>query len=209
VRIGSPGIIDERIEGLGAEAGFPTQAKIGLEWATRPSRWNRPSWLRPRIVNFSSRSAIVEIMNEHRRQILQMLSQGKVSADEAERLISAMEEPSATKSDLGPKPAGKDRPKYLRVQVDSEDGGGHDGPTKVNVRVPMQLLRAGVKLAYLIPAAALQKANLAMHEKGIPVDLTQIKPDNLEELVEQLSDLTVDVDQKDADTRVKVRVFCE
>ncbi|MFZ1141532.1 MAG: hypothetical protein WB781_16870 [Candidatus Sulfotelmatobacter sp.] len=148
-------------------------------------------------------------MNEHRRQILQMLSEGKVSADEAERLISAMEEPSATKSDLGPKPAGKDRPKYLRVQVDSEDGGGHDGPTKVNVRVPMQLLRAGVKLAYLIPAAALQKANLAMHEKGIPVDLTQIKPDNLEELVEQLSDLTVDVDQKDADTRVKVRVFCE
>jgi len=121
-----------------------------------------------------------------------------------------VEEPSAARSaDVGGRSAGKDRPKYLRVQVDSEDGGGHDGPTKVNVRVPMQLLRAGVKLAYLIPAAALQKANLAMHEKGIPVDLTQIKPDNLEELVEQLSDLTVDVDQKDADTRVKVRVFCE
>lgn len=149
-------------------------------------------------------------MNEHRRQILQMLSEGKVSADEAERLISAMEEPSTTKSsDMGLKSGGKDRPKYLRVQVDSEDGDRHDGPTKVNVRVPMQLLRAGVKLAYLIPAAALQKANLAMHEKGIPVDLTQIKPDNLEELVEQLSDLVVDVDQKDANTKVKVRVFCE
>jgi hypothetical protein len=148
-------------------------------------------------------------MNEHRRQILQMLSEGKVSADEAERLISAIEEPTATKSSDVGSPSGKDRPKYLRVQVDSEDGGGHDGPTKVNVRVPMQLLRAGVKLAYLIPAAALQKANLAMHEKGIPVDLTQIKPDNLEELVEQLSDLTVDVDQKDANTKVKVRVFCE
>jgi hypothetical protein len=145
-------------------------------------------------------------MNEHRRQILQMLSEGKVSADEAERLISAVEERPTTKSlDVG----GKVRPKYLRVQVDSEDGGGHDGPTKVNVRVPMQLLRAGVKLAYLIPAAALQKANLAMHEKGIPVDLTQIKPENLEDLVEQLSDLVVDVDQKDAGTKVKVRVFCE
>jgi hypothetical protein len=145
-------------------------------------------------------------MNEHRRQILQMLSEGKVSADEAERLISAVEERSPTQSSEG---GGKDRPKYLRVQVDSEDGGGHDGPTKVNVRVPMQLLRAGVKLAYLIPAAALQKANLAMHEKGIPVDLTQIKPENLEDLVEQLSDLTVDVDQNDANTKVKVRVFCE
>ena len=149
-------------------------------------------------------------MNEHRRQILQMLSEGKVSADEAERLISAMEEPSTTtSSDMGLKSGGKDRPKYLRVQVDSEDGDRHDGPTKVNVRVPMQLLRAGVKLAYLIPAAALQKANLAMQEKGFPVDLTQIKPDNLEELVEQLSDLVVDVDQKDANTKVKVRVFCE
>jgi hypothetical protein len=149
-------------------------------------------------------------MNEHRRQILQMLAEGKVSAEEAERLISAVEEPSATKSpDVGARFAGKDRPKYLRVQVDSQEDGGHEGPTKVNVRVPMQLLRAGVKLAYLIPTAALQKANLAMHEQGIPVDLTQIKPENLEELVEQLSDLTVDVDQKDANTKVKVRVFCE
>lgn len=48
-----------------------------------------------------------------------------------------------------------------------------------------------------------------MHEQGIPIDLTQIKPENLEELVEHLSDLTVDVDQKDAGTKVKVRVFCE
>jgi hypothetical protein len=148
-------------------------------------------------------------MTEHRRQILQILSEGKVSADEAERLISASEGPSSTSSEPGSALAGKSRPKYLRVQVDSEDDGGREGPTKVNVRVPMQLLRAGVKLAYLIPAAAMQKANLAMHEQGIPVDLTQIKPENLEELVEQLSDLTVDVDQKDANTKVKVRVFCE
>jgi hypothetical protein len=148
-------------------------------------------------------------MSENRRQILQMLSEGKISADEAERLISAVEEPSAQKPANGSEPEKKARPKYLRVQVDSEDDGGKDGPTKVNVRVPMQLLRAGVKLAYLIPAAALQKANLAMHEKGIPVDLTQIRPDNLEELVEQLGDLTVDVDQKDRESKIKVKVFCE
>ena len=34
-------------------------------------------------------------MNEHRRQILQMLSEGKINADEAERLISALETPPA------------------------------------------------------------------------------------------------------------------
>lgn len=149
-------------------------------------------------------------MSEHRRQILQMLSEGKITADEAERLISAFEEPAtAGSSERETAPAAKPRPNYLRVQVDSEDDGGHDGPTKVNVRVPIRLLRAGVKLAALLPAQALHRANHAMHERGIPIDLTQIKPENLEELVEQLSDLSVDVDQKDAGTKVKVRVFCE
>jgi hypothetical protein len=149
-------------------------------------------------------------MNEHRRQILQMLSEGKISADEAERLMAAMEAPaSAALSDSGSSGAGKPRPKYLRVVVDSEEDGGHEGPTKVNVRVPMQLLRAGVRLAGLIPAPALRRANDAMQEQGLAIDLTQIKPENLEELVEHLNDLTVDVDQKDANTKVKVRVYCE
>ncbi len=148
-------------------------------------------------------------MSEHRRQILQMLAENKITADEAERLISACEQSTATPPVSAGEPEAKNRPKYLRVQVDSEDEGAHDGPTKVNVRVPMQLLRAGVRLAGLIPASALRQANNAMHEHGIPIDLSQIKPENLEDLVEQLSDLTVDVDQKDATTKVKVRVFCE
>ena len=149
-------------------------------------------------------------MNEHRRQILEMLSQGKISADEAERLIAAMEEPAgAGAPDSGSAPTSKPQPKYLRVQVDSEEDGRHEGPTKVNVRVPMQLLRAGVKLAGLIPPQALNRANDAMQGHGIPFDLSQIKTENLEELVEQLNDLTVDVDQKDANSKVKVKVFCE
>ncbi len=152
-------------------------------------------------------------MNEHRRQILEMLAAGKISADEAERLIAAMEAPSPAfaASDSESAMTGKPRPKYLRVLVDTDEGssGTYDGPTKVNVRVPMQLLRAGVRLAGLIPQQALNRANQAMHEKGVPIDLSQIKPENLEDLVEQLNDLTVDVDQKDAGAKVKVRVFCE
>lgn len=148
-------------------------------------------------------------MNEHRRQILQMLAEGKVNADEAERLISAVEQPGTTSSESEPAPAGKIRPKYLRVQVDAEDNDKHDGPTKVNVRVPMQLLRAGVKLAGLLPPQTLRQANEAMQGKGIPIDLSKIKPENLEELVEHLNDLTVDVDQNDTNSKVKVRVFCE
>jgi SHOCT-like protein len=144
-------------------------------------------------------------MNEHRREILEMLATGKITADEAERLIIALDKGQslgavAATAETGARP----RPKYLRVLVESEDI-NVDGPVKVNVRVPMQLLRAGVRLASLIPAPARDHVNEAMREQGMVFDISQIKPENLEELIDQLKDLTVDVDQK----KNKVRVFCE
>jgi hypothetical protein len=145
-------------------------------------------------------------MSEDRRSILQMLAEGKVTADEAERLIAALERPSASAlPGGGPASAGGKRtpPKYLRVAVDTEEG--HGGPTKVNVRVPMQLLRAGVRLSSIIPPHARERVNAAMARKGLDFDINTLKPENLEELIEQLNDLTVDVDQE----RTKVRIFCE
>ncbi len=141
-------------------------------------------------------------MNENRRQILEMLGAGKISADEAERLIAALEKDAPAPAADGGQPRPKVKPKYIRVIVD--DNGRGTG-TKANIRVPMQLLRSGVKLAALIPKAAQGHVNEALHEHGVEFDLSQIKPENLEELVDQLDELTVDVDDKD----VKVRVFCE
>lgn len=145
-------------------------------------------------------------MNEDRRQILQMLAEGKINAEEAERLISAMEKapiPFAAPSSSGP----VNNAKYLRVCVDTEDG---STPTKVNIRVPMQLLRAGVRLASLIPPEARDQVNSAMREHGVPFGLGDLKPENLEELVDHLNDLTVDVDTTDATSgHTKVRIFAE
>ncbi|MER5458563.1 hypothetical protein ABT008_27715 [Micromonospora sp. NPDC002389] len=140
-------------------------------------------------------------MNEQRRQILQMLADGKITADEAEQLISALErEQVASPTAVLPRP--KARPKYLRVLVTSNDD---DGPGQVNIRVPLQLLRAGVRLTSLVPPQALSKVNVELAKSGVPIDLTQLKPQHIEDLVEQLDDLTVDVDQPEA----KVQVFCE
>jgi hypothetical protein len=82
------------------------------------------------------------------------------------------------------------------------------GPTTVNVRVPMQLLRAGVRLASLIPAQAHEQLDEALSKHGVPLTLSQIKPENLEELIDHLEDLTVDVDTSD-EGKTKVRVYCE
>jgi hypothetical protein len=142
-------------------------------------------------------------MNEDRRQILQMLADGKINAEEAERLISALERANGAQAPATFGANGAPKGKYLRVCVDTVE---HDeGPTKVNIRVPMQLLRAGVRLSSLIPAEARAEVNAAMHKQGIPFDINQLKPENLEELIDQLNDLTVDVDQD----RTKVRIYVE
>jgi hypothetical protein len=145
-------------------------------------------------------------MNDNRRQILDMLAAGQISAEQADRLIAALEkEPSGSQPGASAEAQPAALPKYLRVVVESEEGHHGSGPAKVNVRVPLQLLRAGVKLAGIIPAPARTKVNDALRERGIDFDLGQIKPENLEELVNQLKDFTVDID----DANNKVRVFCE
>ncbi|HTP77740.1 MAG TPA: hypothetical protein VMJ73_12260 [Rhizomicrobium sp.] len=139
-------------------------------------------------------------MSENRRQILDMLAQGKINADEAERLLAAVErEPGAAASE----PRRTDKVKYLRVVVDAVDE--KDGPTKVNIRVPMQLLRAGVKLTSIMPPRARTEVNEALRKEGIDVDIGKLTPESLEDIVEQLRELQVDVDHEHA----KVRIFCE
>jgi hypothetical protein len=137
-------------------------------------------------------------MND-RRKILEMLAEGKITAGEAERLLAALQNE--------PKPAqngSNGRPKFIRVVVTDE--GHHGEPVNVNVRVPMQLLRAGVKLASLIPPKARDRVNAELRREGILLDLNEIKPENLEELIDHLSELNVDVD---GGKKTKVRVFCE
>ncbi len=144
-------------------------------------------------------------MNENRRRILEMLAAGKITADEAERLFAALDkdkdQPGGSSAEA--RGSAKPKPKYMRVQVEAEDR--NDGPVKVNVRIPLQLLHAGVKFTSLIPPQARAHVNEAFRKQGMDFDINSLKPENLDGIIDQLNDLTVDVDHKDA----KVRVFCE
>jgi hypothetical protein len=152
-------------------------------------------------------------MSEGRRQILEMLAAGRINADEAERLLAAIEpgseSASAGRETVTPQQK-KNLAKYLRVLVEADESmtGLKGGKTTVNVRVPMQLLRAGVRLASLIPQQAHDQLDHALSSHGVPLTLSQIKPENLEELIDHLQDLVVDVDGKDGNN-TRVKVFCE
>jgi len=142
-------------------------------------------------------------MNDNRLHVLQMLAAGQVSAEEADHLIAALDkQPTAPAARAAEVAAGN--PRYLRIFVEEHETSG-DGPTKVNIRVPFQLLRAGVRLASLIPNGAKDQINEALRKNGVPIDVTQLKPEDLDELVVHLADLTIDVEEKDT----KVRIFAE
>ncbi|MFC1946659.1 hypothetical protein ACFLXY_01920 [Chloroflexota bacterium] len=145
-------------------------------------------------------------MSENRTRILEMLAENKITVDEAERLLAVAGNEETTETSYTPETTGnKQLPKYLRVVVTPGPGSTEmDDVDKVNVRVPMNLIRAGMKLTSLIPPHASDKMNEAMREKGVDFDLRNMKPEDLEELINALSDLEVDVEGK-----TMVRVFAE
>lgn len=135
-------------------------------------------------------------MKQERKQILEMLAQGKIAPEDAERLLDKLdasegERPSAATGSAGERSS---RLKYLRVFVDSADG------DKVNIRVPLALIKTGIKLGAVLPDHVSHK----LDESG--VDLRGLVELEGEELYEALRELEVNVDSGDGDV---VRVFCE
>jgi hypothetical protein len=70
----------------------------------------------------------------------------------------------------------------------------------------MSLVRAGIKLSSLIPPEALDKANKALKDRGIDFDVRNIKPGDIEELLEAIGDMQIDVEGGRGE---KVKVFVE
>ncbi len=151
-------------------------------------------------------------MSEERRRILAMLGEGKITADEAEELLDAIEKQYKTddvKASISEASDDSDennkktkKPKFLRIMVEPKDGRSGE---KVNIRIPMMLLRAGVKLASVVPGGAKDKINDKMRDKGINIDINNLDSKSLDEIVTGLGSMCIDVD----DDKEKVKIFCE
>jgi len=146
-------------------------------------------------------------MSEERTRILGMLAEGKITATEAETLLdalaSAAEAPVAgtpaptSASDWPTGPSASGTPKFMYVKVTGKD--------QVDVKVPLALLRAGLKLTSLIPPQAMDQINESMGEAGMSIDFNNLKPEDIEEIITSLREMEVNVQASDGNN---VRVFC-
>jgi hypothetical protein len=144
-------------------------------------------------------------MSEDRSRILNMLAQGKITAEEAERLLDALDtRPSTGAESAGPAIKGdpgpllEALPKFLYVKVNAENG------DNVDVKIPIALVRSGLKLTSLIPPQAMDQINDSMSEHGMSVDFSNLKPEDIDELVAALREMEINVDSANGD---KVRVY--
>lgn len=85
--------------------------------------------------------------SEERLRILTMLQEGKITADEANRLLSALKESTGNVRASAP----NRQPRQLRVRITDTSSGRN----KVNVNIPMGLVNIGLKMgARFIPSDA-------------------------------------------------------
>ena len=147
-------------------------------------------------------------MSDDRSRILTMLAGGKISSEEAERLLDALDARKASEASAAPggsaiagdpEPLLRALPKYLYVKVTAVNG------DNVDVKIPIALVRSGLKLTSLIPPQAMDQINASMSQHGMSVDYTNLKPDDIDELISILREMEVNVDSQNGD---KVRVFC-
>jgi len=144
-------------------------------------------------------------MSAENKQVLEMLKEGKITTEEAEKLLDRLSSfPGAASNSAsgGSVPgdqkaaeasAGGRKLQYIRIQVE------RPGRDNVNMRVPLSLARASSWMALIPP-----RVNERLVEQGI--DLSKFAELKAEQLAEALENTNIDIDRGNGR---KVRIFCE
>jgi len=95
------------------------------------------------------------MMSEETRRVLDLLSQGKVTVEEADQLLRALGANAQGDAAASSPSAEAERPKprFIRINV-HKAANDRRGPEDVNIRVPIAIVRSGMRLGALIPGLA-------------------------------------------------------
>jgi hypothetical protein len=142
-------------------------------------------------------------MNDNSRRILELLAQGKITVDEADQLLRAIDaapaaEPATSQPSDGGAP--KEAPRWMHITIDKP---GRDGrpPKQVNIRVPLAFVRSGVKFGAMFPRMAGEPLKARLREQGI--DLEKLDLGQIDAILASVGETTID------DGRSQVRIRCE
>jgi hypothetical protein len=171
-------------------------------------------------------------MSEETRRVLDLLAQGKITVEEADRLLAAIGPASsgsgaasAAAAGMGTATAEAAPAKYLRIAVTktrswSDDEGeharrawmwpGYQGgrSREVTIRVPVSLVRNGMRLGAMIPGLSGAGLQARLRERGVDVDLSKIDAETIDQLVGEFGEMNIDIDSGRG-RKAQVRITCE
>jgi len=141
-------------------------------------------------------------MSDETRRVLELLSQGKISVDEADQLLRALKN-QGNRGEASPKSEAVNtptKPRFMRIHVHKPGKDGREDKD-VNIRVPMAVLRGGMRLGTMIPGFH-ASMNARLRERGLDVDLSKIDPTALESMLSEMGEINIDVEQSGEQVRI-------
>jgi hypothetical protein len=138
------------------------------------------------------------MMSAESRKVLDMLAEGKITAEQADKLLEKLAAQPAQEAkpeeSSSSSPSSSSKPRFLRIVVDKP------GQDQVNVRIPLAFARSGSHLLAVLPTRVREK----LSEQGMDFSKTgALDPSNWENLVENMP---IDIDRGNGK---KVKIFCE
>jgi hypothetical protein len=130
-------------------------------------------------------------VSDETRRVLELLSQGRVTVDEADQLLHHLADQRAaiTASAGEPRPGGK--PRFIRIQVRKPGKDGRE-VKDVSIRVPMAVVRGGMRLSTMIPGLH-ERANARFRERGIDFDFSKLDPASVESMLGEMGEINIDI----------------
>jgi len=142
--------------------------------------------------------------NDHRRRILDLLAQGKITVDDADQLLRALGASSLGPESEAAQPTDRQAARWIRITVDKAAREGK--PAKqVSIRVPMALVRGGVRLGAIFPRLSRKDSDeFSQHlrDHGVDVDWSKMDLSQLDNVLQNLDETTIDVDKGKAQVRI-------
>ena len=137
-------------------------------------------------------------MSDETRRVLELVAQGKVTVEEADRLLHAIGRPSAEDS---VEPIDRAKPRFVRIAIHKPAQEGQQDKD-VNIRVPMALVKSGIKLGTLIQGLADDKITTRLRERGLDVDFSKLDAATIETMFTELGETSIDIDAGKAQVRI-------
>ena len=143
------------------------------------------------------------------RRVLDLLQEGKITVDEADRLIKALTAEPPPETATADTPAdGRERVRWIRINIQKPANDGHKAKN-VNIRVPIAVVKGGMRLGAIIGTFAGDKAARRMKAQGLDIDLAKISSDlsqmngpEFDEFLRSLNETNIEIDDGQSQVRI-------